>query len=77
MRRRSFLAALLAAPATATLVPIKPNIPAAHIPKKPERPAPLKLHLGAANNGSATAGIVKSGNGSMVIDLDRGFIRIV
>ncbi len=74
MRRRSFLAALLAAPATAALVPVKPNIPAAHIPKKPERPVPGKLHLDVANIGPVTAGVVKSSSGSMVIDTGRGII---
>lgn len=74
MKRRSFLAAFLAAPAAAALVPVKPNIPAAHIPKRPERPAPGKLHLDVANIGPVTAGVLKSGNGSMVVDIGRGII---
>lgn len=76
MKRRSFLAALIAAPATAALVPVKLNIPAAHIPKRPERPVPSKLHLDVANIGPVTAGVLKSGNGSMVIDFDRGVMHI-
>lgn len=76
MKRRSFLAALLAAPATAALVPVKPNIPAAHIPKKPERPVPAKLHLDVANIGPVSAGVLKSSNGSMLFDIGRGVIRI-
>lgn len=75
MKRRSFLAALLAAPATAALVPVKPNIPTAAIPKKPARPVPGKLHLDVANIGEVTAGVLKSADGSMVNDIGRGVIR--
>jgi len=74
MKRRSFLAAFLAAPAAAAVVPVRPGIPPALLPKNPPRPAPRAAGLTVANIGQVHAGIIRSADGGMVIDVAAGHI---
>lgn len=74
MKRRSFLAALFAAPAAAAVVPVKPSIPPGLLPKNPTRPTPRAADLTVANIGQVHAGVIRSADGGMVIDVAAGHI---
>lgn len=76
MKRRSFLAALFAAPAAAAVVHVRPSIPPKTLPEPPFRATATGPVLSVANIGQVHAGVIRSADGGMVIDLGRGHILL-
>ena len=76
MKRRSFLAAIFAAPAVATVavksISTEPEKPTAALPKTDVE----KLNGLSANIGQFSAGTIRYGDRHMLIDVGRGIIRI-
>lgn len=81
MKRRSFLAALFSAPMLPAVGAVLTNAgdglkARALSDVKTEATLPA-LPLRSENIGHVTAGVIRSGDGRMVIDLSNGIVRIV